>query len=269
MKIGFLITARLKSSRLPLKILKDLNGKTVIERVIERAREVQDISEIVLCTSTHPQDKPLVDIARKNDIYYFNGSEEDVLSRLRQAARLFGLDSFLSITADNPLFSIDYANLIIDTFKRENNDFIKITGLPLGAAPYGIKTSAAEIVCRFKSQIDTEIWGYLLDRPDFFTVKEIKAAGRLNRPDLRLTLDYEEDYLLLNKIYNSLESTGVLNLFDAIDFLSTNPDIALLNQSCIQRDLDQNTKEIIDKEFADKRDNLLKIQAQVYAGQAT
>ncbi len=269
MKIGFLITARLKSSRLPLKILKDLNGKTVIEHIIDRCRKVQDISEIVLCTSTNPQDKPLLDIAQKNDIYYFNGSEDDVLSRLHQAARLFGLDYFLSITADNPLFSIDYANLIVDTCKRDKSDFIKITGLPLGTAPYGIKTRAAEIVCRFKSIINTEIWGYLLDRPDFFAVKEIEAAGRLNRPDLRLTLDYDEDYLLLKKIYNSAAYTGVLNLFDVIDFLSANPDIAALNQDCIQRDLDQNTKEIIDKEFTDKRDELLKIQAQVYAGQAT
>jgi len=267
MKIGFLITARLKSSRLPLKILKDLNGKTVIEHIIDRCRKVQDISEIVLCTSTNPQDKPLLDIARKNNIYYFNGSEEDVLFRLLQAARFFGLDYFLSITADNPLFSIDYANLIVDTLKREKSDFVKITGLPLGTAPYGIKTKAVESVCRFKNLMDTEIWGYLLDRPDFFAVKEITASGRLNRPDLRLTLDYEEDYLLLNKIYSSAAGKGVLNLFDVIDFLSVNPDTAALNQDCVQRDLDQNTKRIIDKEFADKRDALLEIKAQVYANQ--
>ena len=65
MKIGFLITARLKSSRLPFKILKDLNGKTVIERIIDRAKKIQNISEIILCTSTNSQDRPLVDIAKK------------------------------------------------------------------------------------------------------------------------------------------------------------------------------------------------------------
>ena len=60
MKIGFLITARLKSSRLPLKILKDLNGKPVIERIIDRAKEIQGINEIVLCTSANPQDKQII-----------------------------------------------------------------------------------------------------------------------------------------------------------------------------------------------------------------
>ena len=68
LKIGFLITARLKSSRLPLKIIKDLNGKTVIERIIDRAKEIQGIYEIVLCTSPNPQDEPLINIAKKNNI---------------------------------------------------------------------------------------------------------------------------------------------------------------------------------------------------------
>jgi spore coat polysaccharide biosynthesis protein SpsF len=267
MRIGFLITARLKSSRLPLKILKDLNGKTVIERVIERAREVQDISEIVLCTSTHPQDKPLVDTARKNDLYYFNGSEEDVLQRLWQAARLFDLDAFVSITADNPLFSIEYSNLIVDTLKQVKSDYIKITGLPLGTAPYGLNSKALETVCSFKSIVNTEIWGYLLDRPDFFDVIEIRAQGKFNRPDLRLTLDYEEDYLLIQQIYQSQSQDQVPALSDIIDFLTINKDIAGLNQHCVQRDLDENIKKLINEEFHRQRDVILKIKKMVYERQ--
>ena len=92
MKIGFLITARLKSERLPLKIIKDLNGKTVIERLIDRIKEIKDITDIVLCTSTNSQDRPLVDIARGNNIYYFNGDEDDVLKRLLDAAKFYNLD---------------------------------------------------------------------------------------------------------------------------------------------------------------------------------
>ena len=75
MKIGFLITARLKSTRLPRKILKNLHGKTVIERIIDRAKEVVNISEIVLCTSVNPHDKLLIDVAEKNNISYFIGDE--------------------------------------------------------------------------------------------------------------------------------------------------------------------------------------------------
>lgn len=264
MKIGFLLTARLKSSRLPLKILRDLNGKTVIERMMDRAKEVQDISEIVLCTSTNPQDKPLVDIARKNNIYYFNGSEDDVLQRLWDAARFYDLDYFLSITADNPLFSIYHANLIVDTLKRERKDFVKVSGLPVGMAPYGLKTKAVEVVCGFKNLIDTEMWGYLIDRPEIFDVKEIRAEGRLNRPDLRLTLDYEEDYQLINKIYAHIPFNRIINLYDVIDYLEYNPDAAQTNKYCLQLGLDVSTKAKIDMQFSTRREELLKLKDSIY-----
>lgn len=79
MKVGVLITARLKSSRLPLKLLQDLKGRTIVERVIDRCKNISGVDEVVLCTSVNPQDKPLVDTALKNQTFYFLGSEEDVL----------------------------------------------------------------------------------------------------------------------------------------------------------------------------------------------
>jgi spore coat polysaccharide biosynthesis protein SpsF len=76
MKIGFLITARLKSTRLPEKLLKSLDDKLIIENVIDRIKEVSSISTIVLCTSINKQDKKLVDVAIENNIYYFNGMKK-------------------------------------------------------------------------------------------------------------------------------------------------------------------------------------------------
>jgi len=264
MKIGFLITARLKSTRLPLKILKDLNGKTVIERIIDRAKEIKDISEIVLCTSTNPQDKPLVDIAQENNIYYFNGDEEDVLMRLFDAAKFFDLDYFLGITADNPLITIHYSNLIVDEIKRNHYDFIKLERLPFGAATYGMKVKALEVVCKKKTIVDTEIWGSLIDRPEIFDVKTIKVKGKLNRPELRFTLDYEEDYELINNIYSNVPFKKVLNLYNVIDYLDKNPKIAKINQNCVQLDLDEKVKEKIDKFYKENLEEVKRIKREVY-----
>lgn len=264
MKIGFLITARLKSSRLPLKIIKDLKGKTVIERVISRAKKIKDISVIVLCTSNNPQDKLLVEVAKKNGIYHFKGDEEDVLKRLLDAAEFFNLDYFLGITADNPLFSIYYSNCIIDEIKRNHNDFIKLKGLPLGAATYGIKVKALETVCKIKTIVDTEIWGYLIDRPEIFDVKTIKVVGKLNRPDLRFTLDYDEDYELINNIYSNVRFEEVLNLKKVIDYLNKHPEIAKNNQNCVQRDLDEDAKNEIDRMYFEKLDEVKRIKEKIY-----
>jgi len=267
MKIGFLITARLKSTRLPFKIIKDLNGKTVIERLIDRAKEIKDISEIILCTSTNPQDKPLVDVAQENNIYYFNGDENDVLIRLLDAAKFFDLEYFLGTTADNPLITIHYSNLIVDEIERNHYDFIKIEGLPLGVATYGMKVKALETVCKVKTIVDTEIWGYLIDRPEIFDVKTIKVKGKLNRPELRFTLDYNEDYELLNNIYSNVPFEKVLNLHNLIDYLDKNPEIAKINQKCVQLDLDEKTKEEIDRNYKEKLEEIKRIKNGIYLKQ--
>jgi len=264
MKIGFLITARLKSIRLPLKILKDLNGKTVIERVIDRVKQIKDISEIVICTSTNPQDKPLVDIAKENGIYYFNGSEEDVLQRLLDAAKFFTMDYFLGITADNPLITIHYSNLIIDEIKTNYYDFIKLEGLPLGAATYGMKVKALETVCKVKTIVDTEIWGHLINRPKIFNIYTIKVKDKLNRPDLRFTLDYNADYELINYIYNNVPFKKVLNLYNVIDYLDKNPEVAKINAKCIQLDLDEDKKEQINEFYKENLEEIKRIKREIY-----
>ena len=264
MKIGFLITARLKSERLPLKIIKDLNGKTVIERLIDRIKEIKDITDIVLCTSTNSQDRLLVDIARGNNIYYFNGDEDDVLKRLLDAAKFYNLDYFLGITADNPLITIHYSNLIVDEVKSNKYDFIKLEGLPLGVATYGMKVKALEAVCKIKSIVDTEIWDYLINRPEIFNIKIIKIADKLNRPELRLTLDYKEDYELIRNIYSNVPLKKVLNLYNVIDYLDKNPEIVKINQNCVQLDLDEKVKEDLDKYYKENLGEIIEIKEKIY-----
>jgi spore coat polysaccharide biosynthesis protein SpsF len=266
MKIGFLITARLKSSRLPLKVMKDLNGKTVIERVIERVKAIKDISEIVLCTSANPQDRPLVDVASKEGIYYFNGDEDDVLKRLLDAAKFFGLDYFLGITADNPLITIRYSDLIVDEIAKGRHDFIKLEGLPFGAATYGMSVKALETVCRVKTIVDTEIWGCLVDRPEIFDVRVIKVEGELNRPELRFTLDYDKDYELINNIYSNVPCGMVLDLQDVIDYLDNNPGLARINQNCVQLALDEGTREEIDRNYEENLAEIREIRDEIYSG---
>lgn len=262
-KIGFLITARLKSERLPLKIIKDLNGKRVIERIIDRIKAVEDISEIILCTSTNPQDKPLIDIAKDNDIFYFAGEEEDVLKRLYDASNLFGLDYFISITADNPLMDIYYSNMIVNEIKTNKYDFIEVNGLPIGSAPYGMRVKAAKTVCKIKKIKDTEIWGYLI-QPEIFMIKSITATGKLNRPNLRFTLDYDEDYEFIRTLYNKIHFNNVINLYDVIDFLDENPELIEINSKCVQRDLDEEVKREINDEYQKNLKKIKIIKKEIY-----
>ena len=266
MKIGFLITARLKSTRLNLKLLLPLNGKTVIEHIIERAKVVIDCNDIVLCTSKLNQDLPLLRIAHENDIYYFNGHSEDVLQRLLDASLLFDLDYFVGITADNPLFSINHANLLVDTIKHDPSlDFVCTSGMPIGVNIYVMKVKALKTVCRIKEQVDTEIWGYLINRPEIFNVLEVKATEEYVRDGYRMTLDEYDDYKFFKALYNKFPAGSVVDVLDAYDILDSNPEIVALNKHVKQLDLGEDVKARIDNFYQNNKDKILDIKQTMYS----
>ena len=268
MRIGFLITARLKSTRLPLKIMKDLNGKPVIQRIVERAQEIHNISNknIVICTSDNPQDEPLIEIAEKTDVSYFLGDPDDVIKRLHDAALYHTLDYVLGITADNPLFSVVYANKVVDVIKRQHPDFIKIQGLPFGAAVWGMNVKALQTIRLVKTIVDTEIWGYLIDRPELFGIVTLKADKQVNRPQYRLTLDYKEDYQLISHLYTSIPFTTTLALEKVVEYLDEHPEIVAINAACVQLDLKPEIKKQIDDNYHEHFQEIKKIKQSIYSG---
>ena len=265
MKIGLLITARLKSSRLPFKLLRDLNGGTIVERVIQRCKEIRGVEEIVLCTSFNKQDKPLVEISKNNNIYYYLGSEEDVLQRLSDCAEFFGFDYVLSITGENPLLSIDHANLMIDRIKQRKEDFIFIDGLPVGCAVYGLNVKALKTVCEFKSEIDTEIWGPLINRPEIFNIGKIEAEPFYNRPTLRLTNDYFEDFQFMNAIFEAYPQRTNPSLYSVLNLLDKNPQLLEINKDRKQLSLSAEVLERIDIFFKKNAEKVQKIKNSNYS----
>ena len=265
MKIGLLITARLKSSRLPLKLLLDLNGRNVIERVIDRAKTIAGLDTMVLCTSTNNQDRPLADVALQNSIYYYLGDPDDVLKRLLDAAKFFDLDYIISITGENPLFSTEYANLVIDEIKRKKADFTFYDGLPIGCAVYGIKTKALEVVCHVKKEVDTEIWGTLINRPEIFTVNKNVVNDVYKRPQLRITNDYIEDYMFLSEIFRRFDSTAIPSLLEVLKMLDADPTIVDIHRARVQAALPEETVKRIDEFFKQNKESILSIKSQIYS----
>ncbi|QEC52138.1 spore coat polysaccharide biosynthesis protein SpsF [Anseongella ginsenosidimutans] len=253
MKIGYFITARLKSSRLKQKVILPLNNLNVIEHVIRRCQLVSGIEGVVMCTSTNSQDALLYDYALKHQIKFFPGSEHDVLARLLDAAKYYGFDAFLSITADNPLHSPHIANIIVDWVRREPSDFVFTSGVPIGLAPYFITTKALEVAVEMKKESDTEIWGPFVNRPDFFNIGYLDIKTALFAPNIRLTCDYLEDYFLLEDIYRHFIPGYCPSLFE-IARLIQEEKVVLQNLQVEQRTVDDLVLEKINDNFeANKR----------------
>ncbi|QCK15922.1 cytidylyltransferase domain-containing protein [Mangrovivirga cuniculi] len=268
MKIGVLITARLKSSRLPLKLIMDLNGKSVVEHVINRAKQIKNIDKAVLCTSTNSQDSILTDICLDNNIHYFLGSEEDVLGRMYNAARFYGLDYIVSITGENPLFSIENANLVVNEFKNNlNTDFIYTEGLPIGCSVYGLNVKALELICEIKEEVDTEIWGYLINRPEVFNVKCIDQTLKNIESNFRLTIDYQEDFILMNEIFKNFSSNYIPNIYDVDSLFEKNPNLKFINSDKVQATVDDLVIKRINDFYRKNHDQIIKRKEKIYKNQ--
>ncbi len=237
MKFAITITARMKSERLPLKVMRYIEGKPIIEHMIDRLKLSKLADEIIICTSTNPQDDILVDVAEKKRIKWFRGSDEDVLDRLFNAAKKFNIDFIVSTTADNPLTDPLYIDKIIQKFKETNADYITCKKLPLGAFSYGIKVKALEKVIELKKEKDTEIWGRFFEEIDEFKKIELEVEDELNHPEIRLTVDEKEDLELIRKIFDNFYSHKKdFELKEVVKYLLDNPDLMNLNKSIVQRE---------------------------------
>ena len=204
-EIGVLIAVRMKSSRLRSKAFGDIVGKPLIVHLIERMKRVTMAGKIVLCTSTHPDDKALVDVARQEGILAFAGSELDVMKRFIDAAEENYLKVVVRTTGDNPLTDPENIDRMIQEHLEGGFEFSKSEYLPLGVNAEVI--SVATLKRAYDTAEDTSLTEYMttyLKRPDIFKVHVVKNTDPFyaNRALIRLTVDYENDLKLVNRIYD-------------------------------------------------------------------
>lgn len=236
MKTAVTITVRMKSKRLPKKAIKDLVGKPMIEHLIERVKNTKLPDEFILCTSTNSQDDILIDIAKKNNIKWFRGDEVDVLKRLLDAAKKYGIDFIVCAMGDNPLTDPRYVDKIIKKFIETNADYITCLDLPFGTFSYGVKVEALEKVVQLKKEKNTEIWGVYFTKSNLFKREVVDVEENLRRPEIRLTIDTREDFKLIEAIYKRLYKPGkFFELHNIIEFLKVNPQLLKINKNVKQK----------------------------------
>jgi len=232
MKSAIFLSIREKATRLPKKVLLEIKGKTVTEHLIDRLKQAKLPDLIVLCTSTHPDDTILVDIAKNNGVDYFRGSEDDKLDRYLRAALKFGIDFVVIVDGDDIFCDPEYIDKTIERFVQTNADFITCKELPLGAVCSGIKLEALKKVCEIKDEENTEVWGGYFTETGLFKIEYLKVEDEeLRHPEIRMTLDYPEDFQFFKAIFEMLYVPGkVFTLKEIVALLKDNPQIIDINK---------------------------------------
>lgn len=228
LNITGIITVRTSSSRLPNKCLKQFGNKNVIEHIIDRCKNY--IIEPILCTSTDKSDDVLEEIAKDKKIRYFRGSLLNKIKRWSDCAKYFNLKIFHTVDADDPFFDGEEMRKSINYLISTNSDIITPTvSSANGGASVGYSIKA-NILSKLSSTLpdeeDTEyIWKYL-DRID--NLKKLILPDA-NHSDLkmRLTLDYEEDFFLLNALRIILGENA--SRAEINELFKNNPDLHRIN----------------------------------------
>jgi len=136
--ITAIIQARMGSTRLPGKVLKDLEGQTMLSRVVNRTCRASLLDEVIVATTVKPADNLIMTECEKLGIPVFRGDEEDVLDRYYKAAQSYQADPIVRITSDCPLIDPEIINLVIENFlAHEDLDYASNT-LPPRTFPRGL-----------------------------------------------------------------------------------------------------------------------------------
>ena len=197
----------------------------------------KSIDKVILATSTHPDDQILADLAGKEGFLVFRGSEDDKLDRYYQAAIEHGLDAVIVVDGDDPFCFPEGVDIVAAALREGGADCIYLSGLPLGAASTGLTTTALRRVLDMKDEQDTEVWGgYFIDSGRFATRKIQIDDPFLNHPEIRLTLDYEEDYELVQRVVEALGNRMDFSSRELMDMLvNRRPELALINREAQAR----------------------------------
>ena len=224
------VSARSASTRLPSKALMKVGDKTTVGFLIDCLKDTKMASEIILCTTKNKEDDALCEVAASHGVKYFRGSSEDKILRWKNACEEYKVDFFVNVDGDDLFFDYNLADLVFQQNEKEPADFIDGQGFYNDV--YGISYKGLEKVCATKNSDQTEfIKTYFEACEDVLTIEKLHNVPEIyNKKDVRMTLDYEEDFLFFQTIIKHFLSENRQPLFkDIINYIEKNQHLKQIN----------------------------------------
>lgn len=240
MNVVAIIQARMGSTRLPGKVSKSIMGKPVLWHMFNRLKFSRKIDDIVLAIPDSAENDQLEGFAKGLKLLCFRGSEQDVLSRYYGAALKFGGQVIIRVTSDCPLIDPRLTDSVITTHLNSHADYTSNHSFPRGLDTEVFNFETLKRAYG-EARLDYErehVTPYIYLHPEIFKLNLVEAVGKLRRPDLRLTVDTEEDLRLIREIFKRLYRDGpIFYTEDVIDLLDKHPKLVAINAHVAQKKL--------------------------------
>ena len=241
LRVICIVQARTGSSRLPGKVLKPLAGRPMLAHLIERLQAARSLHGIVIATTEHERDLPIVELAGRAGVGCFRGDEDDVLSRYVGAAEAAGADVVVRITSDCPLIDPVTVDNVVRYFLDHEYDYVA-AGVGSGF-PRGLDTE----VCSRRALLEAHRLGrgkpdrehvtyFIHHHPEMFKLGYYLAPPELHHPEWRLCVDEEDDFRLIDLIYRRLYRPGeIIDIRRVVELLENEPELVQINAHVRQK----------------------------------
>jgi len=239
----------MSSTRLPDKVMMEVMGRPLLSYQIERLRFSKRIDEIIIATTINKEDDSIAELAHKEGLKVYRGSEDDVLDRYYQSAKEYKAKHIMRLTADCPLIDPAICDHVTECYFNSKLDYV-----------YTGETFAEGLDCEiFSFRALEKAWEnaqqkserehvtlYFRNHPELFQYKQLE--NETDDSKYRITVDQEEDYLVVKAIIENLYdgSEGYFNIAEIKSFLEANPKILAINKNVVRNEgllksLDENT----------------------------
>ena len=235
-KLGIILQARTGSTRMPEKvILPFYEGKSILDLLIEKVQKLG--VPAVLATTVNPSDDRICDLAARHDFPVFRGSENDVLDRFIQAARLFKFGKVIRVCADNPFLDLAGMKTLTEAFEKSDADYLSFQlagNKPSILTHFGFWTEAVRLDALEKAQQLTNeklyhehVTNFIYGNPQLFNVQFIQADPLVfSRTDIRMTLDTLEDFQVQQQIFATISKENPnFGIPEIVSWLDLHPEI--------------------------------------------
>ena len=227
METAIIIQARLGSKRLPGKVLKKINGKTILEYVINRLKKTKLSNNIIVATTNREEDKKIIKVAKKTNCHTFRGSTNNVLNRYYKAAVHYKVKNIVRICSDCPLIDPKIINKVYFFYLKNNYDYVSNKIFPSYPPGMGVEILNFQSLKKAnkltKNSYDKEhVTAYIYKNPKKFKIKNVGLKKKLL--NYRIVLDYIEDFKLISNIQKHFNKQRKdFTLKDIIKYINRNP----------------------------------------------
>ena len=223
------LQARMSSSRLPGKVMMEINGKPMIYWQIQRILRSKCVNSLVVATSTDSSDDSLVLFLEENLINVYRGALDNVLSRYIEVSEKYVHNALIRLTGDCPLVMPELIDQMVGAFYEQEVDYLSNTlkptfpdGLDIEIIRHGVLQKLNTYNLKPK-ELEHVTYG-IYTRPDTFKLSNF--LNESNRSHERWTVDYQEDLDFVREVYSNFAGYEVTFTYsDMLAFLRQKPDV--------------------------------------------